>query len=198
MIRLVVGLGNPGNEYANTRHNAGVWYLRALTSQLNCTLRSEKKFQAEYGSCPQPDVKLLFPMTYMNNSGQSVAHLLNFFKILPSEMLVAHDELDLPVGVIRLKFGGGSGGHNGLKSIIEHLGGDHQFYRLRLGIGHPGDRHQVTNFVLAKTPDSERQLIEGAIDRMRQLHPELLQGNISNVMKQLHTAESNPSTPIKD
>lgn len=188
MIKLVVGLGNPGNEYANTRHNAGVWYLYALAAQLDCVLRSDKKFQAEYASCSQPDVKLLFPTTFMNNSGQSVAHLLNFFKILPAEMLVAHDELDLPVGSLRLKLGGGSGGHNGLKSIMEHLGGDQQFYRLRLGIGHPGDRHQVTNFVLGKTPDSERRLIDDAIDRMRPFHGELLKGNIANVMKQLHTA----------
>lgn len=190
MIKLVVGLGNPGKDYANTRHNAGVWYLQVLAAQLNCVLRSDKKFQAEYASCIQPDVKLLFPTTFMNNSGQSVAQLLNFFKIQPSEMLVAHDELDLPVGSVRLKLGGGSGGHNGLKSIIEHLGGDQQFYRLRLGIGHPGNRHQVTNFVLGKTPDIERRLIEDAIDRLRPLHAELLQGNIANVIKQLHTAPS--------
>jgi PTH1 family peptidyl-tRNA hydrolase len=198
MIRLVVGLGNPGNEYANTRHNAGVWYLQALATQLNCALRSDKKFQAEYANCTQPDVKLLYPTTFMNNSGHSVAQLLNFFKILPSEMLVAHDELDLPVGCVRLKLGGGSGGHNGLKSIIEHLGGDQQFYRLRLGIGHPGERHQVTNFVLGKTPDNERRLIEDAIDRLRPLHAELLQGNIANVMKQLHTPQSTPVNATKD
>jgi len=188
MIKLVVGLGNPGNEYANTRHNAGVWYLSMLADQLGVSLRSDKKYQAEMASCLQPAVKLLFPTTFMNNSGQSVAQLLNFFKITPLQMLVAHDELDLPVGTVRLKLGGGSGGHNGLKSIMQHLGGDQQFYRLRIGIGHPGERHQVTNFVLGKTPDSERRLIEDGIDRVRPYTQDILQGKMEQVMKALHTA----------
>ena len=165
-IRLLVGLGNPGPEYSQTRHNAGFWLLDQYARQHQVSLQSEAKFfghtaRIQRGSM---DLRLLQPMTFMNRSGQAVAALANFYKISPSEILVAYDELDLPPGVAKFKTGGGAGGHNGIKDMIAQLGSD-QFHRLRIGIGHPGDKARVTGFVLGKAPASEQQLLDQSIDQ---------------------------------
>lgn len=165
-IKLIVGLANPGSEYAATRHNAGAWYTELLADRLRQPLKEESKFFG-YTARIQlagEDIRLLVPTTFMNLSGKAVAALANFYRIAPSEILVAHDEMDLPPGVAKFKQGGGHGGHNGLKDIISKLGNQADFHRLRLGIGHPGDKHQVTGFVLGKPPLSERTLIDEAID----------------------------------
>ena len=165
-IRLLVGLGNPGPEYSQTRHNAGFWLLDQYARQHQVSLQPEAKFfghtaRIQRGSM---DLRLLQPMTFMNRSGQAVAALANFYKISPSEILVAYDELDLPPGVAKFKTGGGAGGHNGIKDMIAQLGSD-QFHRLRIGIGHPGDKSRVTGYVLGKAPSSEQQLLEQSIDQ---------------------------------
>ena len=139
--RLIVGLGNPGAEYEDTRHNAGFWLCRRLAERLGAELRRESRFHGLAGRT-RDQVWLLQPLTFMNRSGQAVAALARFHRIAPAETLVLHDDLDLPPGVLRLKFGGGLGGHNGLKDIVAQLG-TQDFWRLRIGIGHPGDRDQV-------------------------------------------------------
>ena len=148
-IRLIVGLGNPGREYETTRHNAGYWWLDELARLQNLSFKSESKFHglAARGQLHGHEMLLLKPQTFMNVSGRAVGALAQFYKIAPAEMLVVHDELDLPPGVARLKMGGGHGGHNGLKDIIAHLGSK-DFWRLRLGIGHPGERADVAGYVL--------------------------------------------------
>ena len=165
-IRLVVGLGNPGSEYDHTRHNAGFQYVDALAHHLNVSFKADKKLGAEVAraTIAQQDVWLLKPMTYMNRSGQAVQTLAQFYKIDVGAILVAHDELDLLPGVAKLKVGGGHGGHNGLRDIIACMGNQRDFRRLRVGIGHPGHASEVVSFVLGRPPQSERDLIEKAID----------------------------------
>ncbi|EMR6934672.1 aminoacyl-tRNA hydrolase [Escherichia coli] len=165
-IKLIVGLANPGAEYAATRHNAGAWFVDLLAERLRAPLREEAKF---FGYTARvtlggEDVRLLVPTTFMNLSGKAVAAMASFFRINPDEILVAHDELDLPPGVAKFKLGGGHGGHNGLKDIISKLGNNPNFHRLRIGIGHPGDKNKVVGFVLGKPPVSEQKLIDEAID----------------------------------
>ncbi|EPC3068310.1 aminoacyl-tRNA hydrolase [Escherichia coli] len=165
-IKLIVGLANPGAEYAATRHNAGAWFVDLLAERLRAPLREEAKFfgytlRVTLGG---EDVRLLVPTTFMNLSGKAVAAMASFFRINPDEILVAHDELDLPPGVAKFKLGGGHGGHNGLKDIISKLGNNPNFHRLRIGIGHPGDKNKVVGFVLGKPPVSEQKLIDEAID----------------------------------
>ncbi|ELP6661307.1 aminoacyl-tRNA hydrolase [Escherichia coli] len=165
-IKLIVGLANPGAEYAATRHNAGAWFVDLLAERLRAPLREEAKF-FDYTSrvtLGGEDVRLLVPTTFMNLSGKAVAAMASFFRINPDEILVAHDELDLPPGVAKFKLGGGHGGHNGLKDIISKLGNNPNFHRLRIGIGHPGDKNKVVGFVLGKPPVSEQKLIDEAID----------------------------------
>ncbi|WP_174874888.1 aminoacyl-tRNA hydrolase [Vogesella oryzae] len=188
-IRLVVGLGNPGPEYEKTRHNAGFWLVDELAWQHKAKLHAEGKFfgEAARATLAAGDVWLLKPMTYMNLSGQAVAALARFYKIAPEEILVVHDELDLQPGTARLKQGGGHGGHNGLKDIIARLGSPN-FWRLRLGIGHPGDRNEVANFVLKKARAEEQQAIDDALAKSLQVMPEVLAGNMAAAMKTLHTA----------
>ncbi|MDU1535460.1 MAG: aminoacyl-tRNA hydrolase, partial [Neisseria sp.] len=154
-IKMIVGLGNPGGEYEQTRHNAGFWFLDELAWQWKVSFKEEKKFFGEVAraNLPDGDVWLLKPMTFMNRSGQSVAALAQFYKIKPEEILVVHDELDIPCGRIKFKLGGGNGGHNGLKDIQARLGTP-DYYRLRLGIDHPGDRNLVVAYVLNK-PSAE-------------------------------------------
>lgn len=177
MIKLIVGLGNPGAEYTATRHNAGFWLVDQLAREAGATLRDERRFHGFYAKarlCGE-EVHLLEPQTYMNRSGQSVVALAHFFKILPNEILVAHDELDLPPGAVKLKLGGGSGGHNGLKDISAHLSSQ-QYWRLRIGIGHPRDmipesaragaKPDVANFVL-KPPRKGRAGRDRRRDRAR-------------------------------
>jgi PTH1 family peptidyl-tRNA hydrolase len=165
-IKLVAGLGNPGPEYSKTRHNAGVWFVEELARRNNISLRPEKKYSGLYGKglIGNELVHLLIPATFMNLSGQAVAPLANFFRISVDNILIAHDELDMLPGSVKIKQGGGHGGHNGLKDIIARMANNRDFYRLRIGIGHPGHRDKVTGHVLGKAPQSEQSLIEQAID----------------------------------
>jgi PTH1 family peptidyl-tRNA hydrolase len=187
-IRLVVGLGNPGADYQYTRHNAGAWYVEALARQLSVSLRNDKKYAGAVGSIDHRGerIHLLIPSTFMNLSGQATSALAGFFRIAPEEMLVAHDELDIPPGDVRLKQGGGHGGHNGLKDIIARHGNNRDFLRLRVGIGHPGDASLVTPWVLGKPAASERQKIDAAIDLALQHTDAILAGKIQQVMNSLN------------
>ncbi len=187
-VKLIVGLGNPGPQYDQTRHNAGAEFVEQLANQLHTSLSPDKKFFGLYGKARLHghDLHLLIPTTYMNLSGQSVLALSQFFKLPPESVLVAHDELDLPPGVARFKKGGGHGGHNGLRDIIGRFGGNQQFYRLRLGIGHPGSARQVAGFVLQKAPASERELTQAATDEALRALPPLLGGDLAKAMNQLH------------
>ena len=186
-IKLTVGLGNPGSQYEHTRHNAGFWFLDELAHAWGVSFQSQKKYhgQAARAERPQGDIWLLKPDTFMNLSGQSVAPLAQFYKIRPDQILVAHDELDIPCGQTRFKIGGGNGGHNGLKDIQARLGSP-DFYRLRLGIGHPGDRNEVVNYVLKKPRREEKELIEDAIDKSIATLPDILAGKIEAAQRVLH------------
>ncbi len=187
-ISLIVGLGNPGRDYQNTRHNAGVWFLQALAQQLKIQFTEQPKFFGLVARAEIADqsVHLLIPTTFMNLSGKSVAALAQFFKIPPEAILVVHDELDLLPGMARLKQGGGAGGHNGLKDIIQALGNQNNFQRLRLGIGHPGQASLVTNYVLGTPPSSEKQLIEEAIEQALPEIPAIISGDTQAVMNRLN------------
>ena len=163
-IKLIVGLGNPGSEYSHTRHNTGADFVQLLADRLNVNMRDNDKYFGLYGKYSgSGDIHFLLPTTFMNLSGKAVAALASFFKIQPDEILVVHDELDLPPGRMKLKIGGGHGGHNGIKDIVKCLGNNADFYRLRIGIGHPADRSQVVGFVLNRAPQSERALTEEAM-----------------------------------
>ena len=181
--RLIVGLGNHGAEYEDTRHNAGAWFVDRLARDLKVTLAPQAKFFGLAGRAG--DVWLLQPTTFMNRSGQSVAALARFYKISPAEVLVVHDELDLPPGGIRLKQGGGNGGHNGLKDIQAQLGSP-DFWRLRLGIGHPGERNEVVNYVLKPPRREEQAEIDAALDRCLLAWPKLALGDYAAAQRQLH------------
>ncbi len=187
-IRLIVGLGNPGREYETTRHNAGFWWVDEFARSQNLSFRSEAKFHglAARGQLHGSEVFLLKPQTFMNVSGRAVGALAQFYKIAPAEILVVHDELDLPPGSARLKLGGGHGGHNGLKDIIAQLG-TKDFWRLRLGIGHPGDRSEVSNFVLHDPRREERELIEEAMRRALDVAHLLIEGKTEAAMLKLHS-----------
>ncbi len=187
-LQLIVGLGNPGLEYAQTRHNAGVWYVAALAEQYNIRMTPESKYfgLVGRGQINAQEVRLLIPTTFMNHSGQAVSALANFFKITASEILVAHDELDLPVGTIRLKTGGGHGGHNGLRDIISCLGNQNNFHRLRIGIAHPGDAKLVSNYVLGKAPAAEQEKIESAIIAAVKISDLMVNGHLNKAMNQLN------------
>lgn len=187
-LRLIVGLGNPGPEYAATRHNAGQWFVERLADKYGIRLSPEPKYFgiSGRGTVNGQDLRLLIPTTFMNRSGQSVGALATFFKILPDEILVAHDELDLPPGTIRLKTGGGHGGHNGLRDIIPALANQNGFHRLRVGIGHPGDAKQVSNYVLGKAPAMEQEKIEAALDAAEALSDDLVAGKLAAVMNKLN------------
>lgn len=185
-FKLIVGLGNPGAEYADTRHNAGEWWLHEAVNHFGTQLAPDTKYMGEVAKIAHPSWTgwALFPTLYMNRSGQSVAALARFYKIEPHEILVAHDELDLPCGTARLKRAGGHGGHNGLRDLIAHLGAD--FWRLRIGIDHPGHRDLVTNYVLHKPSKEERKQIDDAITlATRHLEP-MLSGQVDSVMNDLH------------
>ncbi len=187
-IRLIVGLGNPGREYARTRHNAGFWWLEQCAETLRVVLKPESRYYsiAGRGQTPAGEIFLLLPQTFMNASGKAVAALARFYKISPAEILVVHDELDLPPGTARLKLGGGHGGHNGLKDIAAQIG-SREFWRLRLGIGHPGSKPEVVNFVLNPPRVDEAGLIEGAMHNALHVLPDLLRGDFASAMLKLHT-----------
>jgi PTH1 family peptidyl-tRNA hydrolase len=188
-IKLLVGLANPGPEYVQTRHNAGQWYVSQLASQENIQLKPEAKFYGLTGRIQFAgnDLRLLVPTTFMNLSGKAVAAMANFYRIKPEEILIAHDELDLLPGIAKFKLGGGHGGHNGLKDIIEKLGNDKNFYRLRIGIGHPGDKNRVSGYVLGKAPSSEQNLIDQSIDEAARCTHILGQDGLEKAMNRLHS-----------
>lgn len=165
-IKLIVGLANPGAKYEATRHNAGEWLVDQIARQFNVQLKEENKFFGKVAkiNTVSNEVRLLVPTTFMNLSGKSVGALANFYRIKPEEILVAHDELDLPPGVVKIKQGGGHGGHNGLKDIVAALGNNNTFYRLRIGIGHPGHKDLVSAYVLGKPAPTDQTLIDAAID----------------------------------
>jgi len=185
-ISLIVGLGNPGAEYAQTRHNAGFWYVEAIAQRFNITLKLETRFSGRTGrgEIDGRDVRLLLPNTFMNLSGRAVVPMAKFFQISPVHILIAHDELDLPSGAIRLKTGGGHGGHNGLRDITPHIGND--FHRLRIGIGHPGHKDKVHGHVLGRAPQTEQALIDDAIHEALRLTPTIVQGDFAKAMNQLN------------
>lgn len=163
-IKLIVGLGNPGNEYKDTRHNTGFWFVDKISEQFGISLSHDKKFHGDVGrgTIFGQDVRLLKPDTFMNRSGLAVVPLAKFYNIAPTEILIAHDELDIAPGSIRLKTGGGHGGHNGLRDILPHIGAD--FHRLRIGIGHPGHASKVSGWVLSKPSSDDGINIDKALD----------------------------------
>ncbi len=187
-IKLIVGLGNPGSQYASTRHNAGFWWIEAMAKDLNCHLRNEGKFQGQLANVKihGQDCLLLQPSTFMNHSGVSVSAVAHYYKIAPEAILVAHDELDLVCGDVKLKLGGGHAGHNGLRDIAQALK-TQNFPRLRLGIGHPGHKDRVLNYVLGQANASERQKIDIAIERTFTVLAQILKGSWDEAMQQLHT-----------
>ncbi|MDA0941959.1 MAG: aminoacyl-tRNA hydrolase [Proteobacteria bacterium] len=188
-IKIFVGLGNPGGEYENTRHNVGFWFNDLISSNLKLSLDKSIKFNGLYKKIPDLDnIHLLNPTTFMNDSGLSVAKILNFYKLKPEEILVIHDELDLLPGDIRLKNGGGHGGHNGLKSIISSIG-TNTFWRLRIGIGHPGNKALVKAYVLKRPLKNEEAEIHSAILKGYQNLSYLINGSFEKAMLNLHTRE---------
>ncbi|CAM4426255.1 MAG: Peptidyl-tRNA hydrolase [Legionella sp.] len=186
-IKLIIGLRNPGSAYEHTRHNAGGWLTTALAQRHSATFKIEKKMQAELAELEVDNhsSKLVLPLTFMNHSGQPTRLISQFYRIQPEEILVVHDELDLPAGRIKLKTGGGHGGHNGLRDIIAQIGSPN-FHRLRIGIGHPGHKDLVHQYVLNKPSVQDRQHIYDAIDRGVATIPLLLSGDISRAMNQLN------------
>ena len=186
-IRLIAGLGNPGSRYAKTRHNAGFWFVDELARQHAGSWRSEARFfgaQCQLSSS-QGAVRLLKPETFMNASGRSVGALARYFNLEPDQILVAHDEIDLPCGVVRLKRGGGHGGHNGLRDIIAQLG-DKGFARLRIGVGHPGHSDQVTDYVLRRAGSKEQELLDASVQRATEFFDDIVSGKLDAAMNALH------------
>ncbi len=196
MIRLLVGLGNPGPSYEATRHNAGFWWIDAVARQWRVSLQPEKGFHGlvARANLPQGPVWLLEPMTFMNLSGQAVSALARFYKIAPEEILVAHDELDLQPGELKLKQGGGHAGHNGLRDMHAKLGSS-DFWRLRLGIGHPGVRAEVANYVLGSPRPEHREAIERCIDDSLKSLDLLVSGEMGRAIAQLHAKPQRPKPP---
>jgi PTH1 family peptidyl-tRNA hydrolase len=188
-IKLIVGLGNPGKEYAATRHNAGFWFVDRVASRQAASFKLESRHLGQVCrlSLQGQDCRLLKPSTFMNRSGQAVASLAYYFKIRPEEILVAHDELDLPAGSIRLKTAGGHAGHNGLRDIMNAIGSQN-FHRLRIGIDHPDDRRTVVNYVLSRPSMAEREIIEQALDAAVNCLPDIIAGNLQKAMNRLHSA----------
>ncbi|MFH0934124.1 MAG: aminoacyl-tRNA hydrolase [Pseudomonadota bacterium] len=187
-IKLIVGLGNPGKEYEATRHNAGFWWVDELAHLNKANFKADGKFHGliAKANLHGHEVFLLKPQTFMNVSGRSVGAVAQFYKLAPAQILVVHDELDLPPGSAKLKLGGGHGGHNGLKDIIAHLG-TKDFWRLRVGIGHPGDRAEVVNFVLKAARKEEQVLIDEALQRAQDVAALMVEGKMEAAMLKLHS-----------
>jgi PTH1 family peptidyl-tRNA hydrolase len=188
-IQLIVGLGNPGSEYASTRHNVGAWFIDAFCRQHRLTLRSETKFNAKFTSFSilGHDVKIMIPNTYMNHSGQAVSAVAKYYQIPVENIIIVHDELDLPVETIRFKTGGGHGGHNGLRDIIHHIH-SREFHRLRIGIDHPGHKDGVVDYVLQKPSKADEQKIQIAIENGLRVMNDIIVGNFQAAMQKLHTS----------
>jgi peptidyl-tRNA hydrolase, PTH1 family len=186
-LRIIVGLGNPGPEHQVTRHNAGFWFVDLLARRHGAEFRDYRKYSGEAArvNISGQDLVLLKPTTYMNRSGLAVRQLCDFYKVAADEVLVAHDELDLPVGTVRLKNGGGHGGHNGLRDTIAHIG--EAFWRLRLGIGHPGNKTEVIDYVLTRAPRAEEDLIFDAVNMAADCMPLLIEQGAERAMTKLHS-----------
>jgi PTH1 family peptidyl-tRNA hydrolase len=189
-LKMIVGLGNPGPEHLLTRHNAGFWFVDALAAKLGGRFRSHTKFQgeicrAQFGGV---EITLLKPATYMNRSGLAIRALSDYLKVTPGEILIAHDDLDLPVGDARFKLGGGHGGHNGLRDAITHIGAD--FWRLRLGVGHPGDKAEVIDYVLRRAPREEEERILESIAEALEALPVFIEQGSERAMNGLHGRNS--------
>ena len=191
-IKLIVGLGNPGPEHLTTRHNAGFWFVDVLASRFSLGFRSEPKFHSEICrlTTAGQDCYLCKPVTYMNLSGQAVQAIVSYYKFSPEEILIVHDEIDLPAGVIRLKQDGGHGGHNGLRDIMEKLGTDN-FNRLRIGVGHPGTSDEVVNHVLGRATAQDEEIIMQGIAAAMDLVPLILAGELQKAMNKLHRSGKN-------
>ena len=196
MIRLIVGLGNPGPEYEGTRHNAGFWWVDAAARALGVALQFDRNYHGVVAraNLPAGPVWLLQPMTFMNLSGKAVSPLARFFKIEPAQILVVHDELDLPPGQAKLKLGGSAAGHNGLKDIQAQLGSA-DFWRLRIGIGHPGSREEVIHWVLRKPASDQRELIHDSINKSVEALPLLTEGAMDRALAKIHAKPPRPKPP---
>jgi PTH1 family peptidyl-tRNA hydrolase len=190
MIKLIVGLGNPGRQYEKTRHNAGFLFLDTLASELGCTWFNESKFQGVFaqGKIANTPVMLLKPDTFMNRSGQSVGKIVRYYKLQAEEILVVHDELDFNPGIVKLKKDGGHAGHNGLRDIIAHLNAN-QFYRLRIGIGRPAAGKVVADFVLSSPSKNESELLLAAFDLSRGYIPQMVNGDMAAVMNSINSVK---------
>ena len=188
-VKLIVGLGNPGPQHDSNRHNAGVIFLHHLCKSYGGQLRGEQKFFGEFDSIniAGRDIKLIFPTTFMNHSGKSVSAVCKFYKIQPENMLVAYDEIDFDVGVTRFKEGGGHGGHNGVRDIINSIGGKRGFFRLRIGVGHPGHKSMVANYVLSDPSRSEAAIIMSNIEDAIRIIPKTTEGSWEEAMRFLHS-----------
>ncbi|QMU61531.1 MAG: aminoacyl-tRNA hydrolase [Gammaproteobacteria bacterium] len=186
-IRLIAGLGNPGEKHAQTRHNAGFWFVDTLACRENATFKLETKFKGEVAhfSCQGEKIWLLKPQTYMNDSGESLRPFCDFYKISPEQVLVAHDEIDLPNGEAKIKWAGGHGGHNGLRSIFSHLSRD--IWRLRLGVGHPGHKDQVVGYVLKQISKSDRAAVDDVIIDAMNTIEDCVSGDLEAAMRRLHS-----------
>ena len=198
-IRLIVGLGNPGTQYEGTRHNAGAFFVRLLAKRHGLSLNPDRNALGDSarGVIAGHDLRLLVPETYMNESGRSVAAMSRYYRIEPDEILIAHDELDIPAGESRFKHDGGHGGHNGLRDIIPALGGHRDFWRLRIGIGHPGSAKKVSAWVLSKASTTDQVSIEASIEAAISALPLLLDGEDVKAMTALHS-ESYAATPSQE
>lgn len=188
LLKLIVGIGNPGEQYARTRHNAGVWFVHRFAELQGATFKTEKKFHGQIAVthyCGH-EIRLLVPKTYMNESGKSVGAIAQFYKITPEEILIAHDELDLPSGSIRYKQGGGLAGHNGLRDITRSLAGQQSFNRLRIGVGHPGNKSNVTGHVLGKVSREDEVMINDCIEEAIRYMPLAVEGDWHQAMTALN------------
>ncbi|ATC98389.1 MAG: aminoacyl-tRNA hydrolase [Pseudomonadota bacterium] len=188
-IQMLVGLANPGPEYAKTRHNAGAWFIEELAKRYNCILKHDSKHHGLVGKViiQNQEFKLLIPTTFMNLSGKAVSSLANFYKIPVENILVAHDEMDLEPGIAKIKKGGGHGGHNGLKDIISKMANQKEFMRLRIGIGHPGHKDKVTGWVLGKAPAADQALIDDVVDEAVRCMEILAKDGVLKAQNRLHT-----------
>ncbi len=197
-IRLIAGLGNPGREYDRTRHNAGFWWVDAIAARKRAHWSKEAKFHGWMAKIEEGghEFWLLKPATFMNVSGRSLAAFMRFFRIEPAQLLVVHDELDLAPGVVKLKKGGGTGGHNGVTDIAEHLG-TKDFWRLRIGIGHPGHKDLVADYVLHEARRDEQEAIDPAFERSLDLLPRIASGRLNDATTWLHTLPKNEEPESK-
>lgn len=187
-ISIIVGLGNPGEKYENTRHNAGAWFINEIANKTDAILKSQPKFQGQHAITQfnGQELHLFIPSTFMNLSGQAVRSVMNYYKIPATQLLVSHDEIDLPIGDIRLKLGGGHGGHNGLKDIMQNIH-TQEFYRLRIGVGRPNNSKDVVDYVLQSPGKTERTQIDDSIQKGLSVVPGLLKGEFQKMMQELHT-----------